>query len=47
MHPKTARPAFHSMGIDVFKTVRKFGLPIDTLKREDETPNWYSAVFIE
>lgn len=47
VHPKMARPAFHSVGIDVFKTVRKFGLPIDTLKSEDETPNWYSAVFIE
>ena len=47
VHPKTARPAFHSVGIDVFKTVRKFGLPIDTLKSEDEIPNWYSAVFIE
>lgn len=46
-HPKKARPAFHSVGIDVFKTVRKFGLPIDTLKSQDETPNWYSAVFIE
>jgi predicted metal-binding protein len=46
-HPKEARPAFHSVGIDVFKTVRKMGLPIDTLKDKDETPNWYSAVFIE
>jgi predicted metal-binding protein len=44
---KKARPAFHSVGIDVFATVRKFGLPIDTLKDESETPNWYSAVFIE
>lgn len=47
VHPMKARPAFHSVGIDVFKTVRKFGLPIDTLKDEGETPNWYSAVFIE
>jgi len=47
VHPKMARPAFHSVGIDVFKTVRKFGLPLDTLKSKDETPNWYSAVFIE
>lgn len=47
VNPKKARPAFHSVGIDVFKTVRKFGLPIDTLKTRDETANWYSAVFIE
>jgi predicted metal-binding protein len=44
---KKARPAFHSVGIDVFKTVRKFGLPILTLKEKGEEQNWYSAVFIE
>ena len=43
-----ARPAFHSVGIDVFKTVRKFGLPLNTLTDADtEEQNWYSAVFIE
>lgn len=45
--PKKARPAFHSVGIDVFKTVRAFGLPLETLKEPGETVNWYSAVFIE
>lgn len=47
LNPKKARPAFHSVGIDVFKTVRKFGLPIATLKDKNEPQNWYSAVFIE
>lgn len=43
-----ARPAFHSVGIDVFKTASKFGLPLHTLKNpENETQNWYSAVFVE
>ena len=43
-----ARPAFHSVGIDVFKTVRQFGLPIETLpSRDHPDQNWYSAVFIE
>lgn len=46
-NPKKARPAFHSVGIDVFKTVRKFGLPINTLKDPSDGQNWYSAVFIE
>lgn len=46
-NPRKARPAFHSVGIDVFKTVRKFDLPIETLREKDETQNWYSAVFIE
>lgn len=47
VNPKKARPAFHSVGIDVFKTVRKFKLPIDTLKEQGDVENWYSAVFIE
>ncbi len=43
-----ARPAFHSVGIDVFKTVRQLGLPISTLSDPDaEKQNWYSAVFVE
>lgn len=43
-----ARPAFHSVGIDVYKTVRGLGLPIFTLKDEaHEEQNWYSAVFID
>ncbi len=46
-NPKKARPAFHSVGIDVFKTVRKFGLPIETLKDKEQPTNWYSAVFID
>jgi len=46
VQPKKARPAFHSVGIDVFRTVRRFGLPIQTLKDENQEQNWYSAVFI-
>lgn len=43
-----ARPAFHSVGIDVFKTVHQFGLPLFTLENRDvPDQNWYSAVFIE
>ena len=45
---KMARPAFHSVGIDVFKTVSQMGLPIFTLQdRNDPEQNWYSAVFVE
>lgn len=47
-HVREARPAFHSVGIDVFKTVRQLGLPINTLPdRNSPEQNWYSAVFIE
>ena len=46
--PKKARPAFHSVGIDVFQTVRGLGLPIYTLHDPaKETQNWYSALFIQ
>lgn len=45
---REARPAFHSVGIDVFKTVRGLGLPIRTLRDpQAERQDWYSAVFIE
>jgi predicted metal-binding protein len=46
-NPKRARPAFHSVGIDVFATASLFNLPIKTLATPDEEQNWYSAVFIE
>jgi len=45
--PKKARPAFHSVGIDVFKTARNFGLPIQVLVDENTPQHWYSAVFVE
>ncbi len=47
VNPKKARPALQSVGIDVFKTVRRLDLPLKTLQSEDEEQNWYSAVFIE
>ena len=43
---KQARPAFHSVGIDVFGTVKKLGLPIAPLKNENDTQNWYAAVWL-
>jgi len=46
-HPDKARPAFHSVGIDVFATAHAFGLPIETLESEDEPQNWYAAVWVE
>ena len=46
-HPKKARPAFHSVGIDVFATAHNMGLPIQTLASKDEPQNWYAAVWVE
>lgn len=45
--PEKARPAFHSVGIDVFATARHFGLPIETLADDDAAQNWYAAVWVE
>jgi len=41
-----ARPAFHSVGIDVFTTVNRLGLPLKALRSEDEQQNWYAAVWL-
>jgi len=41
-----ARPAFHSVGIDVFATVKKFGLPLSALRSESDEQNWYAAVWL-
>lgn len=47
-HPEKARPAFHSVGIDVFKTARGLGMTINTLPdRNTPDQNWYSAVWVE
>jgi len=43
---RQARPAFHSVGIDVFATVKKLGLPIEPLKEQGQEQNWYSAVWL-
>jgi len=43
---KRARPAFHSVGIDVFATVKKLGLPLLPLREEGEEQNWYAAVWL-
>lgn len=44
--PLQARPAFHSVGINVFATVEKFELPLVPLKEKAEPQNWYSAVWL-
>lgn len=46
-NPKKARPAMQGVGIDVFKTVHRLNLPLETLKDDTQPANWYSAVFIE
>jgi len=45
--PTKARPAFHAVGIDVFKTVHNLGLPLLVMQSPEDEANWYSAVFVE
>lgn len=47
VNPQKARPAFHSVGIDVFTTAKRLGLPIYPLQTPEDVQNWYSFVFIE
>ena len=46
-HYTDVRPSMHNTGIDVFKTVRGLGLPINTLKEHGEEQNCYSLVLFE
>ncbi|MCL2819573.1 MAG: DUF2284 domain-containing protein [Oscillospiraceae bacterium] len=41
-----ARPSFHSVGIDVFSTAAKLGLPLKPLRSETDEQNWYAAVWL-
>jgi len=41
-----ARPSFHSVGIDVFATVKKLNLPLSPLREPSEEQNWYAAVWL-
>jgi predicted metal-binding protein len=45
--PEAARPSAEGLGIDVFSTVRKYGLPIKVLSDYTETMNWYAILLLE
>ena len=46
-HETDVRPSMHGAGIDVFKTVRALGLPIEVLQDEKAVQNCYALVLIE
>jgi predicted metal-binding protein len=46
-HPDRARPSMEACGIDVFATVRTNGFPIEVLKDETCTGNYYGLVLID
>lgn len=45
--PDKARPSMQALGIDVFSTVKKQGMPIEILKTKDKKPDYYALVLIE
>jgi predicted metal-binding protein len=44
--PESVRACPEGNGVDVFKTVRQLGLPVNTLKTRDDMPNRYTFVLI-
>jgi predicted metal-binding protein len=47
VNPEKARPGDDFVGIDVYATVRGFGLPIEVLSDREQRQDRYSFVFIE
>ncbi|MFO7971097.1 MAG: DUF2284 domain-containing protein [Desulfobacterales bacterium] len=45
--PEKVRPCDQSFGIDVYKTVRKLGLPCNVLQSKEDVQNRYGFVLIE
>ncbi len=45
--PKEARPSMQALGIDVYATAKRRGLPLFPLKDETQPQNWYSLVLLE
>ncbi len=46
LHPEKVRPCDQAFGIDVYKTVRQQGLPIQVLQERDEQQNRYGFVLL-
>ena len=45
-HTDRARPAMEACGIDVFRTARAAGLPIDVVRGCDSEPNYYGLLLL-
>ena len=46
-HPRQARPAMEASGIDVFKTAREAGLPIDVCRDRSDDGHYYGLVLLK
>ena len=47
IHPDKIRPCECLFGIDIYKTIRKLGLPIEVLRNKAQTPDRYGFLLIE
>jgi predicted metal-binding protein len=45
--PEKVRPCDQSFGIDIYRTVRKLGLPCEVLQGKDDLQNRYGMVMID
>ena len=46
-HSEKARPSMEACGIDVFSTVRQFGLPINVVSSRKQCPNFYGLLLVD
>ena len=46
-HPREARPSMEACGIDVFKTARTAGYPIEVVKNHTCPQNYYALLLLE
>jgi predicted metal-binding protein len=46
-HPEKCRPTPEGLCMDVYKTVRKIGYPIEVVKDHNDTMNRYAFLFVE
>jgi predicted metal-binding protein len=47
VHPDKARPSLESCGIDVYRTAREHGLPIQVVKDRDQAQDYYGLVLVD
>ena len=46
-YPEQARPAMEASGIDVFRTAREAGFPIDVCRTRDDPQHYYGLVLLK
>ena len=47
INPKNARPSMEASGIDIFETVRRAGIPLQTLPEKDDYVKYFAILLLE